>query len=51
MGRELELEKINEIGALSEKHGFVFDLFLSFERLISDENYERTRDAFTHRLR
>jgi predicted amino acid dehydrogenase len=48
LGRTLELDKINEIGKLSEKHGFVFDRsfhFLSFGKEISQKNYECTRDA------
>jgi len=48
LGRKLDLEKIKEIGALGEKHGFIFDhyyYFLSFDKRISEENYERTEHA------
>lgn len=45
LGRELDLDRIKEIGGLSEKHGFIFDHFLSFEREIKEENYEHTKRA------
>lgn len=48
LGRTLDLERIEEIGKLSEKHGFVFDRSfnpLSFEKEISQENYECTAKA------
>jgi len=48
LGRVLDLEKIKEIGGLSEKHGFIFDSsyhFLSFEKEISEKNYEYTKKA------
>jgi len=45
LGRELDLDKIREIGALSEKHGFVFDHFVSFDKSISDQTYEATAKA------
>lgn len=45
LGRELDSERVKEIGELSEKHGFVFDHFLSFEKLIKEENFERARGA------
>ena len=45
LGRELDFDSMNEIGRLSEKHGFVFDHFLSFEKLINEENFERARGA------
>jgi putrescine aminotransferase len=45
LGRELDLERIKEIGELSEKHGFTFDRFLSFEKVIKEENFERTKEA------
>ena len=45
LGRELDVDKVNEIGGLSEKHGFIFDHFLSFEKLIKEENFERARGA------
>ncbi len=45
LGRELDLDRIKEIGGLSEKHGFIFDHFLSFEREIKEENYKYTKRA------
>jgi predicted amino acid dehydrogenase len=45
LGRELNFDSMNEIGRLSEKHGFIFDHFLSFEKLIKEENFERARGA------
>ena len=45
LGRELDVDKVNEIGGLSEKHGFIFDHFLSFEKLIKEENFECARRA------
>ncbi len=45
LGRDLDLEKVKEIGALSEKHGFIFDRFLSFEKKISEENLAHTKKA------
>jgi len=45
LGRELDLDRIREIGALSEKHGFVFDHFVSFDKSISDQTYEATAKA------
>ena len=45
LGRDLDLDKIREIGALSEKHGFIFDHFLSFDKGISDQTYEMTAKA------
>jgi len=45
IGRELDLEKIGEIGALSEKHSFIFDRFLSFEQAIGQPNYESVQKA------
>ena len=45
LGRELDLKKIEEIGELSEKHGFIFDHFLSFDQKISKKNYECVQKA------
>jgi putrescine aminotransferase len=45
LGRDLDLDKIREIGALSEKHGFIFDHFLSFDKGINDQTYEATAKA------
>ncbi|MGR3176824.1 MAG: hypothetical protein ACUZ8E_02050 [Candidatus Anammoxibacter sp.] len=45
IGRELHTDKIQKIGELSEKHGFIFDEFRSFTKLISEENLENTKRA------
>ncbi len=45
IGRELDLQKIEEIGELSEKHGFIFDHFLSFDQVIKKQNYECVQKA------
>lgn len=45
LGRELDLNRVKEIGALSEKHGFIFDNFLSFEREMEKEVYKNTKRA------
>lgn len=48
LGRELPLDKVREIGQLSEKHGFIFDQFISFDKCISQENYGRTQKALNN---
>ena len=45
IGRELHLEKIQEIGTLSEKHGFIFDNFRSFSKPIRAENFINTKNS------
>jgi len=42
MGRELSLEKIEEIGMLSRRHGFVFDNFRTFQKPIPSEAFDTT---------
>ncbi len=48
LGRELPLDRVREIGRLSEKHGFIFDQFLSFDRGISKKNYLLTKKALNN---
>jgi hypothetical protein len=48
LGRDLTLDRVREIGQLSEKHGFIFDQFISFDRCISQENYDRTQKALNN---
>jgi hypothetical protein len=48
LGRELPLDRVREIGRLSEKHGFIFDQFISFDRGISQEQYGRTKKALNN---
>jgi putrescine aminotransferase len=50
IGRELDLEKIEEIGKLSEKHGFIFDHFLSFDQAIKKQNYECVQKAIKKQI-
>lgn len=45
LGRELNLDRVKEIGALSEKHGFDFNCFFSFEKEIGEENFVCTKKA------
>ena len=45
IGRELNIDKIQEIGRLSEGHGFVFDEFRTFEKPVSEENFKTTKRA------
>ncbi|MBW2220025.1 MAG: hypothetical protein JRF40_11120 [Deltaproteobacteria bacterium] len=45
LGRELGIDKVQEIGMLSEEHGFVFDDFRSFQKPLSHENIEATKKA------
>jgi predicted amino acid dehydrogenase len=47
LGRELNVERIEEIGALAHQHGFVFDRFRSFEKPIDGEAFERVRAALS----
>jgi predicted amino acid dehydrogenase len=43
LGRHLELEKINLISRLAEKHHFRMSGFRNFERAVSDEHIEEVR--------
>ena len=45
LGRDLEVEKIEEIARLAEKHGFSLAGLRSFERAVSDEYVQQVRDA------
>ena len=45
IGRELDLDKVQEIGRLSEGNGFIFDDFRTFQKPISTENFEATKKA------
>ncbi len=45
LGRNLPVDKIEEIGRLSEQHGFVFDEFRSFGKPVSPENFSETKKA------
>lgn len=43
LGRELSLERVEEIARLAEKHGFRLAGFRSFERALTEEQIARTR--------
>jgi len=44
IGRELSVEKVREIGRLAAKHGFKLAGFRSFERPVTEEQIQRTRE-------
>jgi len=46
LGRELPLEKIEEIGRKSEIHGFIANTLRSFRRPVDEANLQMTREAF-----
>ena len=45
LGRELSLERVREIAALADKHGFRLAGFRSFERAVTDADIDRARTA------
>lgn len=45
LGRELDIDKMMHIGALAERHGFVFDNFRTFARPIPEHMFAATRNA------
>lgn len=47
LGRNLSLERIEEIGALAERHGFVTDLLYSFDKPVDMERLESFRRLLT----
>jgi predicted amino acid dehydrogenase len=44
LGKELELEKVKEIGRLADKHGFRLAGFRSFEKAVTDEQIACIRE-------
>jgi len=46
LGRELPLDKIEEIGCKSEAHGFIANTLRSFRRPVDGANLQFTREAF-----
>jgi predicted amino acid dehydrogenase len=44
LGKELELARVKEIGALAAKHGFQIAGFRSFEKAVTDEEIARIRE-------
>lgn len=49
LGRDLEVEKIDEITAIAERHGFRLAGLRSFERAVTPEYVERVRKAIEAR--
>ncbi len=45
LGRDLKLDQIRETSALAQKHGFKLAGFRSFERMVTDEQIARVRQA------
>jgi len=43
IGKDITLERVNEITAIAEKHGFRLSGFRSFEREVTEEQIERVR--------
>ncbi len=43
VGKEISLERVNEIAALAHKHGFRLSGFRSFERAVTEEQIEKVR--------
>ncbi len=44
LGKEIELDRVKEIWALAERHGFRLGGFRSFERAVENDDIERIRD-------
>lgn len=44
LGKEIAIERVREIAALAERHGFRLGGFRSFDHAVSDEQIERIRD-------
>jgi predicted amino acid dehydrogenase len=52
LGKELELDRVREIGRLAEKHGFTLAGFRSFEQAVTDEQIAGIRErAYARRTR
>jgi fatty aldehyde-generating acyl-ACP reductase len=43
LGKEIKIERVKEIAALAERHGFQLGGFRSFERAVGDDEIERIR--------
>ncbi len=43
LGKEIQLDKVKQIAALAERHGFRLGGFRSFERAVGDDEIERIR--------
>jgi putrescine aminotransferase len=51
LGRELPLEKIEEIGRKSKKHGFIADTLRSFYKPVNEVNLQVTSKAIKRERR
>lgn len=51
IGRDLELEKVLEMGTLANKHGFRLAGFRAFERAVTEETIARVRERAERRRR
>lgn len=51
VGREIDVAKVNEIGALAQKHGFLLSGIYSFGEPVSDDDIARIRSRAEARLR
>jgi fatty aldehyde-generating acyl-ACP reductase len=49
IGREISVERVEEIARLAAKHGFRLSGFRSFERVLTDSDIERTRQQAQRR--
>lgn len=50
LGKEVSVEQVEEISALAAKHGFRLAGFRSFEKALTDEQIQRTRDRARRRV-
>ncbi|MHB9132324.1 MAG: shikimate dehydrogenase [Armatimonadota bacterium] len=51
LGKELQLERVREIGRLAEKHGFKLAGFRSFEKAVTDEQIARIREKAANKVK
>jgi hypothetical protein len=49
LGKEIKIERVKEIAALAERHGFRLGGFRSFESAVHDDEIERIRDSARRR--
>jgi predicted amino acid dehydrogenase len=51
IGREISLDRVDEIGRLASKHGFRLSGFRSFERVLTEGDIDRIRENARRRRR
>jgi hypothetical protein len=49
LGKEIQLERVKEIAAIAQRHGFRLGGLRSFERTITDPEIERIREQARQR--